>query len=99
MLVPVPRGLVETLVPRVQPITTNPELQAQYRKWEDSRSGFLVGLSERDPGAVAQGWQKDYFQGKTPDGKSFDSHQTRLGVKPFEVGGEEDAWAEEAPEG
>jgi hypothetical protein len=85
MLVPVPRGLVETLVPRVEMITANSELNAQYRKWEDSRSGFLVGLSERNPEAIAKGWQKDYFQGKTPTGQAFDSHQTRLSVKEFEV--------------
>jgi hypothetical protein len=95
MLVPVPRGLVETLVPRMELISGNPELQAQYRKWEDSRSGFLVDLQSRDPDAVAKGWQKDYFQGKTPDGKPFDSHQTRLNVKEFEVMVEK----HEAPEG
>jgi hypothetical protein len=83
MLVPVPRGLVESLVPKVAPITGNPELEAQYKKWEASRSGFLVGLNERDPQAVAKGWQKDYFQGKTPDGKEVESHQTRLNVKEF----------------
>ena len=91
MLVPVPRGLVESLAPRLEPLTTNPLLREQYQKWEESRSGFLGGLTARDPGAVAQGWQKDYFQGKTPDGKSFDSHQTRLCVKPFEVAAEDDA--------
>ena len=83
MLVPVPRGLIETFVPRVQYIGTNPELEGQYRKWEASRAGFLTGLQARDPAAVAQGWQKDYFQGKTPTGQSFDSHQTRLNVKEF----------------
>jgi hypothetical protein len=85
MLVPVPRGLVESLVPRVDSLVANPELQEQYQKWEASRAGFLVGLNTRDPEAVARGWQKDYFQGKAPDGKEFDSHQTRLNVKPFEV--------------
>jgi hypothetical protein len=83
MLVPVPRGLVESLVPKVESITTNPEREAQYTKWEESRSGFLVGLHSRDPQAVAKGWQKDYFQGKTPDGKEVESHQTRLNVKEF----------------
>ncbi len=83
MLVPVPRGLIESFVPRVEPLSANAELHAQYKQWEASRSGFLVGLSERDPDAVARGWQKDYFQGKSIDGKSFDSHQTRLNVKPF----------------
>lgn len=85
MLVPVPRGLVETLVPRFESITANPELEAQYRKWENSRSGFLEGLTTRDPDAVARGWQKDYFQGRTPDGKAIDSHQTRLNVKEFKA--------------
>jgi hypothetical protein len=94
MLVPVPRGLVESLVPRIEPITANPELQTQYQQWEASRSDFLVGLSARDPDAVARGWQKDYFQGKTPDGKAIDSHQTRLSVKPFIAEDEEEPPAE-----
>lgn len=88
MLVPVPRGLVETLAPRVEPLTANPELEEQYRKWEASRSTFLTDLHGRDPGAIARGWQKDYFQGKTVDGKSVESHQTRLNVKPFAPGAE-----------
>ena len=52
-----PRGLIEILVPRVQPIASEPALLAQYKKWEDSRSGFLVDLNARDPDAVARGWQ------------------------------------------
>ncbi len=91
MLVPVPRGLVESLAPRVEPITTNPELLTQYRQWEDSRSGFLTGLHAREPDAVARGWQKDYFQGKTPDGRPFDSHQTRLAVQEFATEGVDEA--------
>jgi hypothetical protein len=85
MLVPVPRGLIEGLVPRIEPLTANPELQAQYQKWEASRSDFLVGLHSRDPDAVAKGWQKDYFQGKTIDGQAVESHQTRLNVKEFKT--------------
>ena len=89
MIVPVPRGLVETLVPRKLPIGANPELQQQYAKWEANRRGFISGLQKLDADTVKQGWQKDYFQGKTQDGKSFDSHQTRLDVKEFkdETGG------------
>jgi len=83
MLVPVPRGLAESLVPRRTPIADNAELQAQYQKWEGSRKGFLEELSARDPEAVKRGWQKDYFQGRTPDGGDFESHQTRLNLKEF----------------
>jgi hypothetical protein len=83
MLVPVPRGLAESLVPRREPLAANPELKAQYEKWEGGRKGFLTDLSERDPDAVKQGWQKDYFQGRTPDGKDFGAHQTKLNLRGF----------------
>jgi hypothetical protein len=86
MLVPVPRGLAESLVPRREPITANPEVQEQYRKWEESRKGFLHGLTSRDPDAVKRGWQKDYFQGKTQDGKDVETHQTRLNIREFSKG-------------
>jgi hypothetical protein len=91
MLVPVPRGLVESLVPRVESLDGNPELKEQYQKWEASRAGFLVDLNARTPDAVARGWQKDYFQGKTPDGKDFESHQTKLNVKSFDPEGDKSA--------
>ena len=84
MLVPVPRGLAESLVPRQTQLSANPELQEQYRMWEEGRKGFLHGLRTRDPDAVKRGWQKDYFQGRTPDGKAIDEHQTRLSIKEFE---------------
>lgn len=84
MIVPVPRGLVDSLVPQRMPIKENAELNEQYLAWEASRNGFLQGLTARDPEAIKRGWQKDYFQGKTPDGKDFTGHQTRLNVREFE---------------
>jgi hypothetical protein len=87
MLVPVPRGLAESLVPQKTFIGTDPELMAQYQAWEASRRGFLADLGVRDPEAIKKGWQKDYFQGKTPDGKDFESHQTRLNLREFEKTG------------
>jgi hypothetical protein len=83
MLVPVPRGLAEGLAPRRETLAANAALQAQYLAWEKSRSGFLTDLGERDPDAVKQGWQKDYFQGKSPDGKPIETHQTRLNLREF----------------
>jgi hypothetical protein len=84
MIVPVPRGFAESLVPQRQSLAANPELQAQYQAWEASRRGFLEDLTSRDPDAIKRGWQKDYFQGKTPDGKDFESHQTRIDLREFE---------------
>ena len=84
MMVPVPRGLAESLVPERIPMAANPELQAQYDKWEGSRKGFLTGLTEQRPDAVKQGWQKDYFQGRTQDGQPIETHQTKLSLREFE---------------
>ena len=84
MLVPIPRGLAETLAPRVDLLSRNTELEKQYQTWEAGRRGFLQGLRSLDPAAVQRGWQKDYFQGKTPDGQSVEGHQTRLRIKEFE---------------
>jgi len=88
MLVPVPRGLAETLVPRREELSGNPELHKQYLTWEKSRSGFLTDLGDRDPNAIKQGWQKDYFQGRTQDGREFTAHQTKLNLRDFGAAGE-----------
>lgn len=83
MLVPVPRGLAESLIPHTAPLAANPELEAKYRKWEDGRKGFIENLHKLDPATVQRGWQKDYFQGKGQDGGVFDGHQTRLNLREF----------------
>jgi Family of unknown function (DUF6065) len=84
MIVPIPRGIVEQMIPRAMPLAKNEELNAKYREWEESRSNFLTGLNSKDPEAVKRGWQKDYFQGKTAEGGTFDGHQTRLDIKEFQ---------------
>lgn len=83
MLVPLPRGLAENLDPLQTPLVNNPELLEQYRTWEGRRSQFLKGLSTNDPDTVKQGWQKEYFQGRSPDGQRFDKHQTNLKIREF----------------
>jgi len=83
MIVPIPRGLTEQMTPKLALLESNQELKAKYDEWEASRRGFLKGLKELDPAAVKKGWQKDYFQGKTAEGGTFDGHQTRLDVKDF----------------
>ncbi len=86
-LVPIPRGLCESLDPKIVPLKSDAELFAKYKAWEASRSGFLQGLKTHDPETVKRGWQKDYFQGKLAEGGAFDGHQTRLSIKEFEAGG------------
>jgi hypothetical protein len=83
MLVPIPRGLTEGLLPKLTLLDHNPALKAEYTAWEAGRRGFLTDLKANEPEAVKRGWQKDYFQGKTSEGSTFDRHQTKLTVRPF----------------
>ncbi len=85
MIVPIPRGLAESMVPVSMPLTRDDKLHTKYRAWEASRSTFLTGLHSKDPEAVKRGWQKDYFQGKQSEGGTFDGHQTRLEIREFRV--------------
>jgi hypothetical protein len=90
MLVPVPRGLAEGLEPRRASLANNAEVMAQYLQWQQERSEFLAALRERDPEALARGWQRDYMKGLLPTGARAPAHQTRLRLKEF-------ARAEDAP--
>jgi hypothetical protein len=83
MILPIPRGLTESMTAERRAITSDPALKLQFEKWEEGRRTFLHDLLARDSAAVARGWQKDYFQGKMPDGAPVDAHQTRLHIRPF----------------
>ena len=87
MLVPIPRGLTESLMATIEVLSEHPDLQERYDAWDKSRRGFLDGLKALDPEVVKRGWQKDYFQGKQPEGGTFRQHQTRLAVRDFTRGG------------
>ncbi len=83
MIVPVPRGLAESLTPVRLPLKSEPTLSAEYRDWTQSRTGFIQGLEQREPETVRRGWQRDYFQGVLPSGTRAPDHQTRLNLKEF----------------
>ncbi len=84
LVVPQRRGELETFDPAVRDLAENPDLEAAHRAWSASRSRFLAGLRTREPEAVAIKWQKDYFQGRAPDGtRAAGQHQTVLKLKPF----------------
>jgi hypothetical protein len=83
MVVPVPRGLAESIEPRQKRLADNPQLSEQFHAWSRSRSQFLEALDNGDAAAVTRGWEKDYMKGKSPDGKTFDGHQTRVHLRPF----------------
>jgi len=82
MIVPVVRGLAEGLEPQQAPIGANPELEAEYRTWRERRTEFLRVLPTQAASSKT-GWEKDYFQGRSPSGDYFEGHQTQIRIKEF----------------
>jgi len=83
MVVPVPRGLLESLHPVCRTLGENPALEASYQEWSAARSKFNAGLLANDPVFTEQGWQRDYMLGRRTDGSKFEDHQTKLQLRPF----------------
>lgn len=80
MLVPVQRGLLESLDPQRRSLADNLELAARYRTWSHERDRFH---DEVRRGVTREEWQRDYFKGRDPDGTTAPEHQVKLEIKPF----------------
>jgi Family of unknown function (DUF6065) len=83
MIVPYPRGLLDSLVPQKRPLDSNREIAEAYKRWSADRDEFHHLIASGDNEAIERGWQKDYFQGRDPGSTKFEGHQTKLGIKPF----------------
>jgi hypothetical protein len=83
MVIPVTRGLAESLMPIQCPISTNPSLQTEFNLWQQKREKFLEMLNKQVPEVVRQGWEKDYFKGINPGGTAVLEHQTQMNLKDF----------------
>lgn len=81
---PIPRGALQRVTPEFRDLASNPELKKENEEWRLSRKTFNAHLRLSGTEAQKEGWQKQYFQGKLPDGQStLNSHETRLKLRPF----------------
>jgi hypothetical protein len=83
MLVPIPRGLSESMEPHYVPLDANPKLAREFHEWEQSRTNFNADLAAARPEALRRAWQRDYTKGLTPSGEQAEEHQTRLKLREF----------------
>jgi hypothetical protein len=68
---PIQRGALEKFHGELRTLESNREFEKKYREWSASRDRFLFGLEKEKPHIVAQGWQKEYFQGARGEKKSL----------------------------
>jgi len=82
---PVERDKLATIEPELKMLSADPELEQQFRAWNESRRQFNADLRQTGSAAQADRWQKLYYRGLRPDGEkaAVDNHATRLRLRPF----------------
>ena len=59
-----PHGLLDNVQPRIMKLEDDPSLNLAYQAWKSERADFNARLQQLEPAAVAEGWQRNYVQGK-----------------------------------
>jgi len=85
-LMPVPHAVLEQVEPRFAPMSSDPELEAEFLAWTRSRDSFHAKMREAPPQRQADTWQREYFQGRTTLGAQAPDHRTKLRLRPFTHG-------------
>lgn len=83
-LMPIKTATVENLEPEIRNLTDNPDLYKAHTQWSAGRDDFRQKIEENHEKTVEEGWQKDYFHGRNPNGaKGTDTHRTKVKAKNF----------------
>jgi hypothetical protein len=89
-LCPTPRGLVESVRPRMVPMAATPDVAAAHRKGTRRRRAFQASLDIQQDGLTMQpgaqqgsAWQRRYYRGIDANDALVPGHQTRLSLREF----------------
>ena len=77
-----PHGALDAIAPKLAELSDDPALKADYEAWSASRGDFNRRLESGDPQAAAQGWQRNYVQGRAPGEARPDFHLSKRRLKP-----------------
>jgi hypothetical protein len=83
MISPIRRHEVERFRPVFRPMETDPDTEAGFMAFNESRAAFNARMAARDPEVVRQGWQRHYMRGETSAGKRAREHQTGVSLDRF----------------
>lgn len=85
-IIPVERGVLEEIHPKMLPISEKPSLRAGHDEWIASRLRFNEELTKEGSEAQASKWQKHYQRGVDPGDSSPApaSHRTKSTLRPFQ---------------
>jgi hypothetical protein len=76
---PVVANKLEEIEPEIFDVGDDPELEGQYKAWREKREEFMSRFREKDPATLKQAWQRFYFKGEFPDGRTTEApHVNKL---------------------
>jgi len=86
MIVPQRRGELEAFQPVIRDLKSDPATAAAFDEFASRRGEALANhpWSERSSETGAPYWQKTYFHGQYPDGRSAPEHQTSRALREFD---------------
>ena len=83
-VVPIQRGVMESIEPEIWPISVEPDLEDEHKKWSQARKKFNDDLKKPGSDAEQEKWQKSYYRGFRPDGSpGAEDHIIKLRLNPF----------------
>lgn len=82
---PIRRGFADAVQPELKSIADDKPTYESYLAWREQRVRFIGDLQKPGTEANKERWQRDYFQGRRPDGSpGIADHQTKIRLKPFQ---------------
>lgn len=82
-LTPIQHLELDEIAPEIRDLRADPVLFEKFTAWKDGREQFIAALRRGDPEVVSQGWQKDYYVGRHPDGSNAPpTHAIKRRLKP-----------------
>lgn len=81
MLLPIPRKLGNRFLPQIRDIDDEPALAKEYSEWKYRRNAFIQNVAQCQ---TTNAWQKHYYAGTKADGSTFEDHQTKVAIRPFD---------------
>lgn len=78
---PVPKQALLDCEVEIHRLADEPDLQQQHDAFRNARDEFMGRLRAGDAPATRQAWQRYYFTGRHPDGRTVDGHLGKLRLK------------------
>lgn len=73
-VMPVPKHYLEEWDVAVHQMSDDPVLDAEHQTFKQEREQFMRRVTEKEPEAIRQAWQRHYFVGRHPDGTKVENH-------------------------